>query len=110
MMMDGVRDALAAHYAAPAAQAVFGLPILSPQLAAALDQVARRGRMPFREEAPLLTQEFQALLAALGHPHGASPQARVASAVESEAASRRFREQAKAALAFAPPYAQFMAR
>lgn len=110
LMMDGVRDTLAAHYAAPAAQAVFGLPILSPQLAVALDQFARRGRMPFREEAPLLTPEFQALLAALGYPHGASPQARATGAVESEAASRRFREQAKAALAFAPPYAQFMGR
>lgn len=110
MMMDGVRDTLAAHYAAPAAQGVFGLPILSPQLAAALDQFARRGRMPFREEAPLLTQEFQALLAALGYAHGASTQARVAGAVEGEAASRRFREEAEAALAFAPPYAQFMAR
>ena len=107
LMMDAVRDTLAAHYAAPAAQGVFGLPIVSPQLATALDQFARRGRLPFREEAPLLGQEFQALLAALGHPHGVSPQAR-ATADDGEAATRRFRQQAEAALAFAPPYAQWM--
>ena len=110
LMMDGVRDTLAAHYAAPAAQRRFGLPILSPPLANALDQFARRGRMPFREEAPLLAQEFQALLTALGYPHGASPQARAAGGGEAGEAARRFRKQAEAALAFAPPYAQFMAR
>ncbi len=107
LMMEGVRDTLAAHYAAPAAQSVFGLPILSPMLANALDQFARRGRMPFREEAPLLVQEFQALLAALGHPQGASPQARAAGP-DGDAAARQFRERAETALRFAPPYAEWL--
>ena len=108
LMMDAVRDTLAAHYAAPAAAQVFGLPILSPQLANQLDQFARRGRLPFREEAPLLGQEFQALLAALGHACGAGPQQRASDGKEIEAAARQFRERAEAALAYAPPYTAWM--
>ena len=108
LMMDAVRDTLAAHYAAPAASQVFGLPILSPQLATQLDQFARRGRLPFREEAPLLGQEFQALLAALGHPHGVGPQAQAAGGTEGEAAARTFRQEAEAALAYTPIYSEWM--
>lgn len=108
LMMDAVRDTLAAHYAAPAAQGVFGPPILSPQLATALDQFARRSRMPFREEAPLLGQEFQALLAALGYPHGSGPQQRAGARREDSDALRGFRERAEAALAFAPPYDEWI--
>lgn len=112
LTMDAVRDTLAAHYAAPAAQRVFGLPILPPALAGALDQFARRGRLPFREEAPLLGQEFQALLAALGFTQGRGPQAVAAQGPAASAAAEalRFRRQAEAALAFAPPYAEFMVR
>ena len=110
LMMDAVRDTLAAHYAAPAAAQVFGLPILSPLLATQLDQFARRGRLPFREEAPLLGQEFQALLAALGHACGAGPQQRASDSKEIEAAARQFRERAEEALAYAPPYAAWMTR
>ena len=108
LMMDAVRDTLAAHYAAPAAQQVFGLPILSPMLAGQLDQFVRRGRLPFREEAPLLGQEFQALLAALGHPHGVGPQAKAARGGEGEAAARAFRQKAEAALAYTPLYGEWM--
>lgn len=111
LMMDAVRDTLAAHYAAPAARRVFGLPILSPDLAAALDQFGRRGRLPFREESALRGEEFQALLAALGHPQGTSPQVQAqAAGAAADGRAERFRREAEAALAFAPPYAQFMAR
>ena len=108
LMMDAVRDTLAAHYAAPAAVQVFGLPILSPLLATQLDQVARRGRLPFREEAPLLGQEFQTLLAALGHPQGVGPQAKAAGGDAGQMASRAFRQKVEAALAYAPPYGDWM--
>lgn len=110
LMMDAVRDTLAAHYAAPAAQRVFGLPILSTQLATALDQFVRRGRLPFREEAPLLGQEFQALLTALGYLGGRSPQAQAAGDGEGETAARTFRQRAETALAFAPLYDAWMRR
>ena len=109
LMADAVRDTLGAHYAAPAARAVFGDPKRSPQLEAALDQFVRRGRMPFREEAPLLSQEFQAMLAALGFAPGEAPQARAAGRAETEAAQRVFADKARAALSFAPPYGEWMA-
>lgn len=108
LMIDAVRDTLAAHYAAPAAQHVFGPPILSPQLASTLDQFARRGRIPFREEAPLLPQEFQALLSALGFPAGLSPQSASAGKAEADAAAQAFGRRAEAALAHAPPYGEWM--
>lgn len=110
LMMDAVRDTLAAHYAAPEGQRVFGPAILSPQLATALDQFARRGRMPFREEAPLLSQEFQALLAALGHVRGTPPQARVGSASDLNSEILALRQHAATVLAAVPPYADWMAR
>ena len=110
LMMDAVRDTIAAHYAAPGAQRVFGLPIVPPQLARALDQFARRGRLPYREEAPLLGQEFQALLAALGHRCGAGPQQRAGAIRDDQAPARQFRQRAEAALTSAPPYAQWMQR
>lgn len=108
LMMDAARDTLAAHYAAPAAQRVFGPPLLPPELASALDQFARRGRLPFREEAPLLGQEFQGLLAALGHPQGMSPSARAGGEADSATAARAFRQRAESALAQVPSYAEWM--
>jgi tryptophan halogenase len=110
LMMDAVRDTLAAHYAAPEGQRVFGPAILSPQLATALDQFARRGRIPFREEAPLLNQEFQVLLAALGHIRGTPPQARAGPASDLDAEALALRQRAATVLAVVPPYAEWMAR
>lgn len=109
LMMDAVRDTLAAHYASPVARSVFGDHGLSPVLANELDQFARRGRKPFREEAPMLGQEFQALLTALGHPRGGGPQQRASEQGDSEVAVNAFRQRAAAALAFAPPYADWLA-
>lgn len=108
LMMDSVRDTLAAHYAAPLARTVFAPAPPSALLATALDQFARRGRLPFREEAPLLGGEFQALLGALGHPRGEGPQQRAAGA--DDAAMRALAAQARAALEFAPPYAEWLNR
>lgn len=109
LMMVGVRDTLAAHYAAPAARRVFGPPLLPPALAVAIDQFERRGRIPFREEGPLLSQEFQALLAALGFARGASPQSLGLADGERAAAEAAFRSRIEAALSAAPPYAEWMA-
>lgn len=107
MMMDAVRDTLAAHYASAAAQRVFGPAMISPELALAIDQFTRRGRTPFRDEAPLLTQEFQRLFEALGYTRGEPPQARaLLGDVAAEAISLRRR--AETALAAAPLYAEWM--
>ncbi|MBL8656186.1 MAG: tryptophan 7-halogenase [Altererythrobacter sp.] len=110
LMMDAVRDTLAAHYAAPAAQHVFGPALLSPGLASALDQFTRRGRLPSREEAALSGQELRSLLAALGFAPGQVPQAASVDGAQVEEEGRRFRHRAEAALAAAPPYAEFMTR
>jgi tryptophan 7-halogenase len=109
LMMDAVQDTLAAHYAAPAARRVFGEPVVtSRELDLALDQFARRGRMPFREEAPFLGPEFQAMLAALGFSAGISPQARALGAAAESVAREKFAVRAQAALAEAPAYAEWM--
>ncbi len=108
LMMDAVRDTLAAHYAAPEAQRVFGPALLSPQLAIALDQFSRRGRTPFRDEAPLLSQEFQLLLAALGHPRGVAPQARAGLGSEMGAAALALRQRVAAGLSAIPLYREWM--
>lgn len=108
LMMDAVRDTLAAHYAAFEGQRVFGPAILSPQLAVALDQLSRRGRMPFREEAPLLSQEFQLLLGALGYTRGVTPQARAALGSDLEAEAFALRQSAATVLAAVPLYREWM--
>lgn len=108
LMMNAVRDTLGAHYAAPEARRVFGEPAISAELERMLDQFARRGRMPFREEAPLQGAEFQALLGALGFVPGVSPQARASGPGAEAAAREQFAARAQAALAQAPPYADWM--
>lgn len=108
LMMDAVRDALAAHYAAPLASTVFRPMPAEGALARQLDQFTRRGRMPFGEESPLLSAELQALFAALGHPRGQGPQQRAAHGSDSAAALRAFTARAQAALAYAPPYADWI--
>ena len=107
LMADGVRDLLAAHYAAPAAVA-FGVLERSPALERTLDQFTRRGRLPFGEDSPLLTQELTALLQALGHASGEGPLALAADAREADAAAAAFAGKAKAALETTPPYAAWL--
>jgi tryptophan halogenase len=79
----------------------------SPELARTLDQFARRGRLPFTEEAPMLPQEFGALLQALGMPQGEGP---LAAAGAGEDGARAFEARATAALQAAPPYGEWMQR
>lgn len=110
LMMDSVRDTLAAHYAAPGARKRFiGAAALSPELAAAIDQFTRRGRMPFREEAPLHAPEFRALLAALGFDQGLPPQAMALGSTAGDAARRSFDETARALRSQVPRYDEWMA-
>lgn len=108
LMMEGVHEVLAMHFAAPAARGVFGAPPLPGRVAAVIDQFERRGRIPFREELPLLSQEQFALLGALGWTPGLLPAARAADAADEAQARAAFSAEARAALAFAPPYADWL--
>lgn len=110
LMMEGVHEVLAMHFAAPAAQAVFGGQPLPGRVTAVIDQFERRGRIPFREELPLLSQEQFALLAALGWTPGLPPAAHAADAAIEARARADFEAEAQAALAFAPPYDQWLGR
>lgn len=105
LIAQGARDCLAAFYAAPRSRQIFGATSPSDRLDVTLDQFRRRGRIPLWEEAPLLKQELAALLRALGLGEGGT---RIAHSQDPDAAAREFAEQARAALAFAPPYAQWL--
>lgn len=109
LMADRAADWVAAHYAAPAPTAQFPSLGLSPELSRTLDQFIRRGRIPFAEEAPMLVQEFGALLQAIGVPRGDGPMA-TAGEASGEASARIFEERARAALNAAPPYGEWMQR
>ncbi|GAB5348387.1 tryptophan 7-halogenase [Alteriqipengyuania sp. 357] len=108
LMLDGVRDTLALHYAAPRARKVFEQAAMPRSVETAVDQFTRRGRLPFHEESALLRQEMVALLEALGHERGLAPQHVGTDPRQVEAAQGEFDGRARAALEFAPPYAQWM--
>jgi tryptophan halogenase len=109
LMAQGVLDVLALHYATPAARAVFGEQPLPDNVSHMLDQFTRRGRVPFREEAPFAGAEMAGLLLALGFTAGTSPQASGRDVGDAAAAARRdFDQRAREALAFAPPYRDFI--
>lgn len=110
LMMEGVHEVLALHFAGIEAQRVFGARVLPGRVGAVIDQFVRRGRIPFREELPLLGQEQYALLVALGWTPGLPPAARHADAAAEARARAAFEADARAALAFAPPYDQWLAR
>lgn len=107
MMADRVRDVLGAHYAAPGATHLGSLEC-SDELALALDQYRRRGRLPFLEEMPFAVQEFSALLEALGHVAGIGALSLSADPREGEAERRRFEASAAAALRSVPPYGEWL--
>ena len=107
LMADRAGDWLAAHYAAPAPTAQFPVLDLSPELFRALDQFTRRGRLPFFEDAPMLVQEFSALLQAIGVPAGEGPLA-AAGGESGDDAARAFEVRATAALNAAPPYGEWL--
>ena len=109
LMMDGVRDVLAFHYAAPSAQAVFE-PVEQPgSVAAMLDQFTRRGRLPFADEQPLTGATMQSLLRALGFAAGTPPQHHSGTGGPAAAARQAFEARARAALQAAPPYPEWIA-
>ncbi|WP_066524942.1 tryptophan 7-halogenase [Erythrobacter sp. CCH5-A1] len=110
LMMEGVHEILALHFAGAPAQAVFGVRPLPGRLSAVIDQFERRGRIPFREELPLLGQEQFALMVALGWSPGLPPAAQASDAAGEAHARAAFAAEAEAALAFAPPYEQWLAR
>jgi tryptophan halogenase len=110
LMMEGVHEVLALHFAGIAAQRVFGAQVLPGRVGAVIDQFLRRGRIPFREELPLLGQEQFALLVALGWRPGLPPAAQVTDAAGEARARAAFAAEARAALAFAPAYDQWLAR
>lgn len=105
LIADSARDCQAAFYAAPRARQIFGATSPSDRLDATLDQFRRRGRIPLWEEAPFLKQELAALFRALGLGEGSMP---IAHSLDPDAAAREFAEKARAAVAFAPPYAQWL--
>lgn len=109
LMADRAADWVAAHYAAPAAAALFSDLDRSPELERALDQFVRRSRTPYFEEAPMLVQELGTLLHALGFQ---SDQASLGAAREApgDDAGRLFAARAEAALRAAPPYAEWLQR
>ena len=107
LMADRVCDLLGAHYAAPNVTPAGPLE-RSPELALALDQYHRRGRLPFFEEMPLATQECSALLEALGHRSGEGALSLAADPREGEAARAAFAAKAGAALNAVPPYGTWL--
>jgi tryptophan halogenase len=109
LMADRAADWLAAHYAAPAPTAQFPELELAPELFRALDQFTRRGRLPFFEDAPMLVQEFGALLQAIGVPRGEGPLA-MADSTSGEGSVRAFEDRATAALQAAPAYGEWLTR
>ena len=109
LMAAAVRDTIAAFYAAPRARALFASSS-PPALAEALDQFTRRGRLPFRDEAPLTASEWPALLAALGFAQGIAPQWLGTRGADLAAATDAFRSQAEQQLSQAPPYEEWLRR
>jgi tryptophan halogenase len=108
MMADRVRDAISLHYHAPAAKALFGDLPLSPEMELTLDQHRRRGRLPFFEEMPFLTQEWSHVLGALGIEGGEGPMQSAGSGSDAGAARTAFERKCEAALRSAPPYPDWM--
>jgi tryptophan halogenase len=104
LMADRARDLVASHYAAPAAAKLFGKLKRSEELDLALDQFARRSRLPFFEEMPLLVQEWAVLLQALGVDQGASALATSADPRDAERGAAMLAKKCEAALRAAPPY------
>lgn len=105
LVAKGARDCLGAFYAAPAAGQALGATTPSDRLAQTIDQFHRRGLVPFWEESPLARQELAALLRALGFA-GESPP--VLQSQDADTIARKLAEQARAAMEFAPPYAQWL--
>lgn len=110
LMADRVRDVVALHYRAPVAKQVIGEVVLSPEMAIALDQFTRRGRLPFFEELPFLVQEWGHVLDALGIAAGEGAMQLGGDAGSTGTARVALERQIEAALLAAPPYGAWMSR
>ena len=108
LMMDGVRDVLALHFASPATARIFGSPDRPANVARLIDQYERRGRIPFSEENPHSSQELYDLAGALGFRPGLPPAARSGDAAAEATATARHEAAIEAALAYAPRYDQWL--
>ena len=108
LMMEGVHEVLAMHFASKGARAAFGDSELPGRIEDVIDQFQRRGRIPFREESSLLSQEQFALLVALGFKPGIAPSARHPDTQDEDRARAQFAAASKAAVEFAPPYERWL--
>ncbi len=86
LMANGARDAVAAHFAGPRAQALLPDLQLSQELSIMVDQFQRRRRAPFFEESPFSSSEWLSLLNALGLPSKDSVLAQAGPAPDHQAA------------------------
>ena len=108
LMADAVRDVIALHFAAPGAVSLFAAKQVPDAVVKTIDQFTRRGRLPFTEENPLLTQETLSLLTALGFDAGMPPQFRASRRRDMAGLERSMAAKRDAAVSFAPPYQQWI--
>lgn len=109
LMADRARDFVASHYFAPDANALAAAIEPSDELALALDQFGRRGRLPFFEELPMLGQEWTGFLHALGISAGVSPLTEAGGDGDRALAMRNHEAKCAAAVAAALPYDRWLA-
>lgn len=108
LMADAVRDTLGLLYASPRASSIFVPTRRSERVEQTIDQFRRRGRVIAWDEAPFLRQELAMLLTALGFEKGGGlPD--IADEQEAQERARQLEQKVRAAVAYAPPYAQWMA-
>ena len=108
LMIEGTQEIIGLHYRAPAARKLFSAGAGKGRVEKTVDQFSRRGRLPFIDEQPLTGFEKQSLMRALGFQEGVPPQFRASSRTENQIAERHLAQVAKATLADAPPYAQWL--
>ena len=108
LMADAVRDTLGLIYASPRAAGRFAPATPSDRVAQTIDQFRRRGRAIAWEEPPFLKQELAMLIEALGFEKGEGLPDDV-DAGQAQAMGRDLEQRLRSAIAYAPPYAQWMA-
>jgi tryptophan 7-halogenase len=113
LMAVAMRDWLGSHYAGLAARTT---PFAShangmkhsASLTRLIDQHRRHGRLPFFEEAPMLSQEWSAVLRATGTASRPSVHMLAQPASRYEALARQAQAAARAAVDAAPPYLEWL--
>lgn len=109
LMADRARDVLVAHCYSPQAREVFRDIVVPDELRLIIDQFERRGRIPFFEESPLLTQEWASLLTALSYTAGEGALTQASDPGLVQSAAQAFAARADAALRAAPLYREWLA-